>query len=300
MHRSLFVVSVALLLAACDTAVPDETVPLTSAEAALAAEVVADALASDSEGITAALYDLTARIGTSGLVYAAAASADAATGAELAASPSDARGVTRSFSVTYDEATGTHRIRYVRELSRPVFSKRVEADLRYVYRDAAGAFIASPGREADRVASIAFEGERSGTMTGQAPLGQHTRASSFTHEASWSLTDVQAPSMRLEGTQRKTGTFAWTAGPNTMERTYDVTFTASDVRIARGNGELETRLTGTLTYSGTLTRTRNGETWTTAFEGTVELDGSGRATLGFLGLPDRYVVDLRSGAAQRR
>ncbi len=59
--------------------------------------------------------------------------------------------------------------------------------------------------------------------------------------------------------------------------------------------DLETQITGTIQYTMTMDRVTNGQEESKQVEGTIELEGNGRALLRFLGLRKIYRVTLADG-----
>ena len=101
----------------------------------------------------------------------------------------------------------------------------------------------------------------------------------------------------LNGTQTNTGEYTKVKGDSSKSGVYEVTFQASDVTIdgSAEERDLENEISGTITYSMTMTKTRNGVSETKEAEGTIELENNGRALLRFLGLKKVYRVSLDDG-----
>jgi hypothetical protein len=106
----------------------------------------------------------------------------------------------------------------------------------------------------------------------------------------------------LSGTQESTGSDEMSLPDSVVAAgTYSMTLNAIDVTIERQEneeGDLERLVTGTIQYTMSITKTRNGETVTREGEGTLELDGSGEALMRILGLRELYRIDLQDGEVE--
>ncbi|NBB72195.1 MAG: hypothetical protein GVY35_00790, partial [Bacteroidetes bacterium] len=149
-----------LTLAACDTTTVEPE--LSEEEAEAVAGVMADALSDRSDGMMAGLNDLTASVSRYGLSYGSSASKN---------DSRDWRGAHRSFSAEYDSTTGEHVIQYRREVDRPNFYKKVGVNLTYVFEDVDGNVLAFPRRAYDDIATITFDGRRTGETNITRPRG---------------------------------------------------------------------------------------------------------------------------------
>ena len=74
-----------------------------------------------------------------------------------------------------------------------------------------------------------------------------------------------------------------------------MTITSSD---STSGEDLENEITGSLQYTMLLTRTVDGETSERTVEGTIELEGNGRALLRFNGLRQLYRINLTDGEVE--
>ncbi|MEZ4700566.1 MAG: hypothetical protein R2834_09570 [Rhodothermales bacterium] len=278
-----------------------EVVAMTAEDLELASELMAESLADQSEGLMADLNDMTANVENQRIAYS---------GRNFWNNPSlrPCRGVNRDYSRSYDPATGTFTIAYSRQHEAENCSKSVDVNLQYVFMDSAGAFVAEPIAARRSIAEIAFEGTRSGTAAYTFGNGD-TRTAGMEQVAQWNLAGLNgtADVATLSGTQTKEGTFTKTQGDSlSIEGSYTLSMETVDVTISQAatdstgsDDELETKVTGTIQYTMTLTETINGETTLKETEGTIDLEGDGHALLRFLGLNRIYRVNLRDGERER-
>ena len=260
-----------------------------------ASAILAESLSDENEGLMADLNDLTADVDGQQLIYSRR---------QFAQNPLDrpCRGENRAYEVSYDEITGTHSISYSRSNDTPLCTKSVEVNLNYIFTDADGNFIAEPRVNKSSIADIAFEGSRVGSGTYQSRRGI-MRSTSFEQAGEWNLSGLNTDIASLSGNQVNDGSYALTKADSTgaeVSKTgeFHIEFNTVDVTISRTQAEmsdLETEITGTIQYTMSMTTTRNGETLSKEAEGTVELEGNGRALLRFLGLNKVYRVSLRDG-----
>ncbi len=271
-----------------------EVAALSQEDLEAASSILAESLSDQNEGLMANLNDMTAEIGATRLSYS---------NRNFWSNPGlrPCRGEDRSFEKTYDDSTGVHSIVYSRNNETENCSKNVEVDLNYTFTDENGDFIEFPRLEQDNISSIAFEGSRVGSGTYESRRG--ARSGSFNHAGEWNLTGLQSDVATLTGSQVNDGSYEHsrqdTSGnAQTQSGTYHLEFSTVDVTIATDNSEtseLENQITGTIQYTMTMEKTVNGETEMQDVEGTVELEGNGRAVLRFLGLRKIYRVTLRDG-----
>ncbi len=285
-----------LLLAACDDAIETTGADLSEADVALAAEIAAQALSDADEGTMADLNDLNASVGDTDLGYGdgpvaqrAGAFADRAW-----------RQPNKRYLAVYDSATGEHTVAYQRTFTSPRYSKELTVQFVYVFTDADGNFIARPRADARAIDAIAFHGQRSGFTRAERPNGG-SRESRFAREARWEATDVQSGIVAFVGAQQDKGIFRAERGDTTVERTYEATFRTENVTLTRANARdgIEAAVTGQIVYAITMQHTGPGGSMEKTVEGTIELEGNGKALLRFLGTRQIYRVDLKNGDVQR-
>jgi len=279
-----------LTLAACDTTSPEPE--LSEEEAEAVANVMADALADQTDGMMAGLYDLTATVSRDGIAYN---STDAKSHTDR-----DWRGLHRDFAASYDPETGEHLIQYRREIDRPNFFKSVGVNLSYIFEDVDGGFLEFPRRQYDDIATVTFDGRRVGETEVSRPRG--TRTSTVDRNAQWVLDGLEDGTsvMSLSGTQTHVGTQEVEHGDATRSREFSLRLNIVDVSIQKptddGDEPLEGRITGTLEYQAEITLvTANGTERTNTYRGTVDLEGNGQALLRVMGLRAPIAIDLANG-----
>ncbi len=297
----------AFTLTGCDILNNDEpeVAAMTAEDLELASELMAESLSDQSEGLMADLNDMTARVDNQRLLY---------TGRNFWNNPGlrPCRGVNRDYSRDYDPTTGTFTIAYSRQHEAENCSKSVDVNLQYVFTDTTGGFVAEPITNRGQIAAIAFTGTRTGTAAYTYDSGD-TRSATMEQDAQWNLAGLNGSDSvaTLSGAQTKEGTFARTMGDSlTVEGSYTLTMETVDVTISQtaladdstggDDDDLETNVSGTISYQMTLTETINGETTIKETEGTIDLAGDGHALLRFLGLNPIYRVNLRDGQRERQ
>ena len=286
----LATLALVLTLAACDTTSPEPE--LSEEEAEAVADVMANALSDQTDGMMAGLHDLTATVSRDGLAYT---SADAKSHTDR-----DWRGLHRNFAASYDPETGEHLIQYRREIERPNVTKSIGVNLSYIFEDVDGTFLEFPRRQSDDIATITFDGRRTGET--QVNRLRGTRTSTVDRNAQWVLDGLEDGTsvMTLSGTQTHVGTLEVERGDATRSRTFSLRLNIVDVSIQKrttdGEEPLEGRITGTLEYQAEIMLvTANGTERTNTYRGTVDLEGNGQALVRVMGLRAPIAIDLASG-----
>lgn len=296
---SLLFLLLFVIASGCDTLNNEEPEVASVSEADLeaASSIMAESLSDQNEGMMANLNDMTANIGTQSLSY------------DMRRFHRDrdlrpCRGVDRDYERTYDDVTGVHAINYSRTHQGPGCEKSVEVSLNYIFTDGDGNFVSTPRVSADSVSEIAFEGSRIGSSMYTNRRGAE-RTRSFEQTGEWNLSGLLTETSTLNGTQTSIGDYSFvrldsTGTEQTVTGTYSMELTTIDVTVTQTESEedLENQITGSLQYTINMTRTVNGETADRAVEGTVELEGNGRALLRFNGLRQLYRITLSDGEVE--
>ncbi len=285
-------------LSACDSAI-ESTTELTAAEATLVSEIAAQTLSDAQDGTMSDLNDLNASVGAEGLGYGEGPLARH----QGMGGPANRlwRGPNTRHHAAYDSSTGEHTIQYQRAIQTNFMSKGLNVKLVYVFTDAAGDFIARPGQQRDAIAAITFTGERSGFTRAERPNGaaHHSR---FGRTAAWQVAGVQAGTVSFEGAQDDRGIFTRTnAEGDTMERYYEASLRTRNVTLTKADAGagIEGAVSGQLLYTLLLKHTADGDTTEKRVEGTIELEGNGKALLRILGTNHLYRIDLKDGNVDR-
>ncbi len=296
--RSLaLVLGVALTLAACDASLDtDESgaADLTAAEVTEATQIVAEALAEDAGGLFASARDLTASVSADGMTDGPRA----IRGHRDGRGPDHARCRGGEYSLTYDEATGTHSVGYVCSVETDNVQKSYASRLSYQYRDADGGFVPRPVANWDAVDSVAFGGTREGSV--QISRGDFSSESAFEQVGRWTLSALTSdgPAI-LSGSQQRNGTHARTGPGGSGSRTFSVDLSGRGIEIREGADGLGYAAVGELAYVLTMEVERNGQTRTRTVEGTIQLEENGRALLRIIGIRGVYRVSLGDGETDR-
>ena len=274
-----------------------EVASITEADLEAASSIMAESLSDQNEGMMANLNDMTANIGVQNLSYER----------RRFSQNSDlrpCRGANLEYERNYDDSTGVHSIDYSRTHEGPNCEKSVEVNLNYTFTDGDGAFIATPVRSADTISEIAFEGTRMGSAMYTSRQGKE-RTRSFEQKGEWNLSGLLTNIATLNGTQSSAGEYTSvrrdTSGNDiNVSGTYSMELNTVDVTITQTetDDDLENQISGSLQYTINMTRTVDGETSERAVEGTVELEGNGRALLRFNGLRQLYRISLSDGEVE--
>ncbi len=285
-----------LFLTACDGALGTEaTAELTAEDATLVSEIAAQTLADAQEGTMSDLNDLNADLSAGGMAYGQGFVGPRAQHDDPAARLW--RGPNKGHRAVYDPQTGEHTIQYERSVKANFWEKALKVKLVYVFTDVNGGFIAFPKRQRDSVDAITFTGAREG-YTLQKGRNGGERASQFTRDARWQATSITSGTATFEGVQEDAGTFKMTtATGETAERLYEARLQTQNVTIQTRSGgpDLEATITGQIAYQIKIKKTRGGETEEKEVEGTIELEGNGKALLRIMGVRQLYRIDLRNG-----
>lgn len=287
-----FALALVVALSACDASIEspetDAAADLTAEEVADATAIVAEAVAADGGGLIASAQDITAAVSASGI------SSDRG---PVRHGNRDLRPPCRGdVSVTYDEETGTHQVGYRCGFQNANVTKGYQVRLNYRYRDAEGGFIARPWNDWDSVDSVAFGGSREGLvrkMRGDS-LRSETR---FEQDGRWALSQLSddATPAILAGRQSRTGSHLRARADQQLSRTYSVELGSERIEIRESEDGLTHAASGEVAYVLTMEVLRNGTTTTRTVEGTVTLEGNGRALLRVFGLRNVYRVSLADG-----
>lgn len=271
-------------LTACKEA--DTTPALSEEDAQIIQLTVAEALADQNDGLMTELYDM-----RSNLRFGASVS----NSTQFERPPRrPGQGEPRNETRTYDPVTGKHVIQFERSHTSPGMAKTQSVYLEYIFKNPDGAFVQFPGRQ--EVASIAFTGQRTGTIT------TRNHASETSRTATWTLTGLEAASstIRLDGTQSNSGSRTTTL-PNgaPVAREFDMTLTFAGVSIDKSfatDSTLENKVSGTITFEHTMSHTTpTGEVRERTHSGSIELAGNGRAILRIMGIRQLYLINLATG-----
>jgi hypothetical protein len=198
-------------------------------------------------------------------------------------------------SRSYNPETGVHTFSYDRTHAMGEFSKSMSANLNYQFLSPTDRFIQFPGR--DTVETVRFNGVRSANMTAPG------RSSIAERSADWVLSGLSSSNIyTFSGTQSNSGEM--TVGNRirgTMSREFSMRYRFVDVTIQNQlneSDELETLVSGTMTYEIDIKQIVNGEEKVRQETGSVDLTGDGKAVLRIMGLRNTYRINLATGEVQ--
>lgn len=293
--RLALLLSLVVGVSACDSATTEATdsADLTAAEVTEATEIVAQALAQDDGGLMASAADLTASFSDTGEFGAPRALRLGTRGL-----PQPCRG---GQSLTYDEATGTHRIGYRCGVQNATSQKGYGVQLAYQFRDADAGFVARPWNAWDSVDSVAFRGTRQGFVR-QTRRDSVRSESQFEQSGAWTLSNLSddtTPAV-LAGRQSREGSWTRSGAGGRASRTFSVELGSREILIRESQDGLTYAASGEIAYTLTMEVVRRGRTQTRTVEGTITLDGNTRALLRVVGLRNVYRVSLADGSTERQ
>lgn len=196
---------------------------------------------------------------------------------------------------SYNPTTGLHTFSYDRTHTAGPFSKSASANLTYQFLSPTARFIQYPGR--DTVETVRFRGVRSMSMAGPARTSSNERA------AEWVLSGLSTSNVyTFSGTQTNEGEMTMQNRVNgMMSREFRMRYRFVDVTIENRlneSDELETLISGTMTYEIDITQVVNGETKVRQESGTIDLTGDGNAVLRIMGLRKSFNIDLSTGEVE--
>ncbi|MFN1833616.1 hypothetical protein AB2B38_000020 [Balneola sp. MJW-20] len=291
---SLLILISATMISACTLGDINTDVPntqLTEQELNEAGQILGQAIANDNDGLFGSIGDAIANVSESGI------------GTDSGRLKSDdddddysGRGGERNYSYSYDPDTGIHTIQFNRTVTKPNFSKELNALLTYKFTDAEGGFIAAPRMNRDRIENIDYTSNRDGSVSSLYKNSEFIRIDTF------SVTGVSDanPVLGIEGKHESSGDFNGVRkNGDTFEKNYVVEFEILDVQIEKdsvaANGNLSSGVTGTINYEMSFYKNRNGDSSTKTVSGTIEMDGDGSALLKFARFAKIFKVNLKSG-----
>ncbi|MEO0558626.1 MAG: hypothetical protein AAF170_10640 [Bacteroidota bacterium] len=289
----LVAVALALVLSACDSSTSLSDDPEVAQLAAdEAAEVVASALADTDGGLVASMEDMTAAISYSSMDDSRVV--QVGRDRQRDGDNRRHRACRGDHELTYDETSGTHTVAYDCSIQSLNFEKTLAATLNYQFRTEASEFIPTPWENWDLVDSVAFDGEKSGSV--KRTRGNASMESSFEQNGSWALSGLAGDGAALlAGSQTREGTRTRETARGTSTKDFSVTMSSDNIQIRNSEDGLTRSVTGTLSYSAVVEIETPNRTETKTVEGTIELDGSGRALLRVFGLGKVYRISLHDG-----
>lgn len=290
---SLLILITAVMISACTLGDINTDVPnsqLTEAEINEASQILGQAIANDNDGLFGSIGDAVANVSESGFGNS---------GSMLKDDDDDdysGRGGERNYSYSYDPDTGIHTIQFNRSVTRPNFTKDMNALLTYQFLTDGGRFIAAPRMNRDSIETINYTGNRDGSVSGLYRNSQFVRIDTFAVTGVSNAGSVLGVNGKHESRGNHEGV---RRNGDTFEKNFVIEFELLDIAINKdsvdANGDLTSGVTGTINYDMSFFRDRNGDSSTKTVTGTIELDGDGSALLRFARLAKIFRVNLGSG-----
>lgn len=282
------------LLYGCNTVNSSEP-DISEEELEIAGEIIGASLSEEQDGLLSSVYDAFSTISQTGISYAGPATSMQKTSADSADRPG--RGFERNFSVDYNPETGEHTVSFDRSFEGPNLEKSMSVLNTYIFTDVDQEFLEFPRRDSEMIETIDFKGMRTGSAETE------RRSSSFTRTDTLFASGISNESaiLTIDGKHNGEGQMSVELPQleRSGERTFEVQFEFQNIQIdkaiVRENGNLEEGITGLITYSMEMTRTKDGDTKEKSLSGTIELTGDGSALLRFDRFKNTFLVRLRDG-----
>lgn len=286
------------------SAVTNDVESLTEQDLEMAAQVAASSLSDTESGVTSTLYDALSVMNSRGLPFNNGPLMKDDHGNRQGSG----RGFESNFSYSYDPETGVHTRSFNRNIQTPNFSKSVEAYQEIIFTSIADTYIQFPRVHRDSIETISFAGSKSGMTEGPVRSSNFTRIDTMLIGGLHSSTDL----LTINGTHHGSGEAEATLRDSTeLNRDFNINISFENVTINKDTvlayGNLEQGVSGTLSYSMVINRSRNGVPNDIEIEGTIDLEDDGTALLRFnrfdkifrLSLADGEYNEVSSGNSQR-
>ncbi|MEX2463981.1 MAG: DUF5666 domain-containing protein, partial [Balneolaceae bacterium] len=288
-----------LILTGCsinDSNIDTTSDDLTSEELELAGQIIAESLSDQRDGIFSSLNDAFTLPSNNNFNQSLQATEQYSAPVFKAAGLVQGSQNESNYSYTYDPASGKHLVTFSRSINQDNLSKQTTAELEYIYYDTDNEYIVSPRLENDRIESIDFIGNRTGSVVTPRQNSSYERNDQFIIHG---LTNNSA-TLSIEGIHEGSGDFKVTReNGDIIERYYELTVEFLNVEIdnqtVESNGTLDKGVTGALAYEMFITKTVNGDESMKTVNGTIEFNGDGTALLRFRNLLSEFKITLNSG-----
>ena len=267
-------------------------------ELEIAGEIIGASLSEEQDGVLSSVYDAFSTISQTGISYSGPAATMQKASADSADRPG--RGFERNFSVDYNPETGEHTVSFDRSFEGPNLEKSMSVLNTYIFTDVNQEFLEFPRRDSEMIETIDFKGMRTGSTETE------RRTSSFTRTDTLFASGISNESaiLTIDGKHNGEGQMSVELPrlERSGERTFEVQFEFQNIQIdkaiVRENGNLEEGITGLITYSMEMTKTKDGDTREKSLSGTVELTGDGSALLRFNRFKKTFLIRLRDGVIE--
>jgi len=267
-------------------------------ELEIAGEIIGASLSEEQDGVLSSVYDAFSTISQTGISYSGTAATMQKASADSADRPG--RGFERNFSVDYNPETGEHTVSFDRSFEGPNLEKSMSVLNTYIFTDVNQEFLEFPRRDSEMIETIDFKGMRTGSTETE------RRSSSFTRTDTLFASGISNESaiLTIDGKHNGEGQMSVELPrlERSGERTFEVQFEFQNIQIdkaiVRENGNLEEGITGLITYSMEMTKTKDGDTREKSLSGTIELTGDGSALLRFNRFKKTFLIRLRDGVIE--
>lgn len=288
---TLLGLSLLVTFAAC-SAVNNDVNSLADGDIELATQIITESVSDESSGIMSSMYDAVSTVGNDGISYRSGLN-------KAHDGDKTGRGREGSFSYNYDPETGTHTLQYDRTVNHNDFSKNISLLNTYVFQSPDDEFIVYPRANADSIESVDFTGSKSGSLISRKRNSEFARLDTFSIAGLHSSSAI----VTIDGTHHGEGNATGVTSDSVqVSKDFTVDIDFMNVEIVKdtveANGNLEEGVTGTLTYSIILNKSRGDQSDQKVIEGTIELDGDGTALLRFKRIAKTIRFSLKDGSTQ--
>lgn len=291
--------SITILFAGCSIdGFEGESSELTDEELEIATEIIGESLSDQNEGIFSSLNDAFVIPSESGFQeQALTTGGDSHLLSSMAQDSSGSNQNERNFSYSYDPETGIHSVSFNRILNRPLITKESSAELEYIFYDINGEFIESPRMENERVETVDYSAERTGSITTPRRTSAYQRSDLFVTDG----LSATSGTIQIDGLHQGSGQFEATRqNGDSITREYEISVDFLNVQIDKQlmeqTNSLQRGVTGSVAYEMTISRAINGDESTKTVNGTIELNGDGTALLRFRNVLDIFRIKLDDGS----
>ncbi|MEX2368439.1 MAG: DUF5666 domain-containing protein, partial [Balneolaceae bacterium] len=272
---------------------------LSDEELEIASQIVGESLSDQEDGIFSSLNDAFIIPSDGSFTTQSAETGEAISllkNISLSTNENSGHGNENDYSYTYNTESGTHEVSFSRDIQNGNISKNTTVNLTYIYLNADGGFINNPEVDQDRIETIDYSAERSGSIKTTRKSSSYQRTDQFLIDRLSSGTNA----ITIDGSHSGSGTFEVTnKNGNIVTREYTLTVDFLDVTI---NSEsisvsktLRKGVTGALAYEMVINRIVNGDESTKTVNGTIEFTGDGTALLKFSDALDDFRINIEDG-----
>jgi len=298
--RNLILLLTAMLFAGCNIdGLDTDSSELTEEELEIATQIIGESLSDQNDGIFSSLNDAFVIPSEGGLGQQFSKA-----GEQTFLLPSMTTGYNteirnaneNDFSYSYDPETGIHSVSSSSSINRPSFTKESSANLEYIFYDINGEFIDTPRMDNERIETVDYGANRSGSITTPRKTSAYQRSDLFVTDG----LSANSGTIQIDGLHQGSGQFEATRnnGDN-VTRDYDLSVDFLNVQIDKQlmerRNSLQRGVTGSVAYEMTISRAINGDESTKTVNGTIELNGDGTALLRFRNVLDIFRIKLDDG-----